>query len=60
MMKWFYFKDESTGVEVRWDASSRLRIIDPIAHALIDQGNINLVQVIQFCSACLKRKVEDN
>jgi hypothetical protein len=60
-MNWFYFKDDSTGTEVRWDRKKqRVRVIDPIDRSLVDQVGINLVQVIQLCSRYSKRKVDSD
>jgi hypothetical protein len=59
-MNWFYFRDDSTGAQVRWDREEhRVRIIDPIDLVLVNQVGISLSEVIRLCSSYLKRKPKD-
>ncbi len=60
-MNWFYFRDDSTGTEIRWDKDEqRLRLIDPVGQSIVNQSNVSLVQVIQLCSRCLARRISED
>lgn len=58
-MIWFYFMDEVTCTQVRWDNNEeRVRIIDPVLGVVCNETGINLVRVLKQVRYYLNRKNE--